>query len=94
MSKIIQTFLVVFMLASCGVKKVSKETRILVSKMEQKHIQTFHEGLRLKTSGRSEEAIAKFEACLELRQDQDAVYYALSQLELERDQVEKAAGVH
>lgn len=79
------------MLASCGVKKVSKETRILVSKMEQKHIQTFHEGLRLKTSGRSEEAIAKFEACLELRQDQDAVYYALSQLELERDQVEKAA---
>lgn len=59
--------------------------------MEQKHIQTFHEGLRLKTSGRSEEAIAKFEACLELRQDQDAVYYALSQLELERDQVEKAA---
>jgi tetratricopeptide (TPR) repeat protein len=91
MSKIIQTFLVVFMLASCGVKKVSKETRILVSKMEQKHIQTFHEGLRLKTSGRSEEAIAKFEACLELRQDQDAVYYALSQLELERDQVEKAA---
>lgn len=46
------------------------------------YIEAFHTGVRLKTLGDVEGAIAAFDKCLTLRQDDDAVYYALSQLYL------------
>ena len=49
------------------------------------YIETFHEAVRLKSTDRIDEAIEKFQECLLIRQDDDAVYYALSKLELMRD---------
>ena len=49
------------------------------------YIEAFHEGVRLKSTGRIEEAIEKFQECLLIKQDDDAVYYALSKLELMLD---------
>lgn len=67
------------------------ETKSTVSTADYPYIQSFHEGLRLKTKGRIDEAIAKFEYCLTVRQDDDAVYYALSKLELQRGNTDKSA---
>jgi pentatricopeptide repeat protein len=46
------------------------------------YINAFHEASRLKIRGQIDEAIKGFEACILLRQDDDAPYYALSQLYL------------
>lgn len=55
-----------------------------VSSKDYPYIESFHKGLQYKVQGRTEEAIVELEKCLMLRQDDDAVYYALSKLELER----------
>jgi tetratricopeptide (TPR) repeat protein len=81
----------VFVISACGTTKEMEDASPKVSKADYPYIQTFHEGLRLKTKGRSEEAIAKFETCLTMRQDDDALYYALSKLELERGNLDKSA---
>lgn len=100
MNKIITySFGFVFLLASCGgTKDVVKKGDVVPP--NNTYIGMFHEGVRLKTTGRVEEAIEKFEQCLAIRQDDDAVYYALSELELMRDNkeassnyIKKAAGI-
>ena len=69
-----------FLITACGTEKeVIKQPT--VSKTDHPYIQAFHEGLRFKTKGRLDEAIAKLEYCLTVRTDDDAVYYALSKLE-------------
>lgn len=55
------------------------------------YINAFHEAVRLKTRGQVEEAIKGFEACLLIRQDDDAVFYALSQLYLMKNDKVKSA---
>ncbi|MCH2229782.1 MAG: tetratricopeptide repeat protein [Crocinitomicaceae bacterium] len=75
---------------SCGSKKIVEDQRV-ISKADYPYITKFHEGIRLKTTGRTSEAIAKFEECLALRQDDDAVFYALSQLELSSGNMLKSA---
>ena len=73
-------------LASCGsMKKTGKETKQL-SAMDYPYIEAFHEGVRLKTRGQVTEAITMFEKCLTIRQDDDAVYYALSELYLMKNE--------
>ena len=62
-----------------------------ISTADYLHITKFHEGIRLKTTGRTSEAITKFEECLAIRQDDDAVYYALTQLELSSGNLNKSA---
>lgn len=76
----------VLLLSACGSEKeLAKETTTKpISKADYPYIETFHAGVRLKAKGRVDEAIAKMEECLTIRQDDDAVYYALSQLELQR----------
>jgi tetratricopeptide (TPR) repeat protein len=66
-------------------KKTGKETKQL-SAMEYPYIEAFHEGVRLKTRGQVTEAITMFEKCLTIRQDDDAVYYALSELYLMKNE--------
>ncbi len=79
-----------FLITACGTEKeVIKQPT--VSKTDHPYIQAFHEGLRFKTKGRLDEAIAKLEYCLTVRTDDDAVYYALSKLELQRDNPEKSS---
>lgn len=68
--------------SSCGsVKNGGKETSGF-SAANYPYIEKFHEGVRLKTRGQIDEAIAMFQQCLLIRQDDDAIYYALSELYL------------
>lgn len=62
-----------------------------VSSKNYPYIEAFHQGVRLKTQGRYDEALEKFKACLEMRQDDDAVYYALSQIYLIKNDFESSS---
>ena len=62
-----------------------------VSSKDYPYIDSFHKGMQLKVQGRNDEAIVELEKCLLLRQDDDAVYYALSKLELDRGNLEASA---
>lgn len=70
--------------SSDGIMKSDAE----ISSKDYPYIESFHKGLQYKVQGRTEEAIVELEKCLMIRQDDDAVYYALSKLELERDNPE------
>ncbi|MFN5148557.1 MAG: tetratricopeptide repeat protein [Flavobacteriia bacterium] len=75
-------FVSLVFLSACGsFKNKGKETKEF-SAMEYPYIEAFHEGVRLKTRGQITEAITMFEKCLAMKQDDDAVYYALSELYL------------
>ncbi len=78
-------------LISCGAGKDAVTQKPTISKADYPYIESFHKGLRLKAQGRIEESIAELEKCLAIKQDDDAVYYALSQLELMRDNREASA---
>lgn len=80
----------VLALASCGgTKEVTAKGD--ADPPNNKYIEAFHEGVRLKSTGRIEEAIEKFQECLLIKQDDDAVYYALSKLELMQDNKEASS---
>lgn len=83
-------FVFFLLLASCGVKKKSSEFA-MPSKADYPYIEKFHEAVRLKQRGQFNDAIKSFEACLNMRQNDDAVYYALSQLYLQTQQLSKSA---
>ncbi|HIP31690.1 MAG TPA: tetratricopeptide repeat protein [Crocinitomicaceae bacterium] len=92
MSKyLLHIVLILFIANACGTKKVAQNSPKQISKKDYPYITKFHEGIRLKTKGRKEEAIAKFEECLTIRQDDDAVYYALSKLEFSKGNLEQSA---
>ena len=76
---------------SCGTTKPIAEGKQIIGAEAHPYIAKFHEGIRLKVKGRNEEAIAVFEECLLMRQDDDAVYYVLSELELSKGNLEKSA---
>ena len=84
----VQLVLSVFILVSCGVKKNATDTSSKgVSKLDYAYIDKFHEGLRFKQKGETTLAISSFEQCLAMKQTDDAVYFALSQLyEIDGDQ--------
>lgn len=88
--KIVYGFFVLFFITACGSSK-DIDQKPQISSTDYPYIETFHKGVRLKATGRVEEAIAEFKKCLVIRQDDDAVYYALSQLELKRDNEPEAA---
>lgn len=89
--KYLSCLIILLTFASCGtLKKGSKETAVF-SSADYPFIEKFHEGLRLKARGQINEAITQFEQCLLIKQNDDAVYYALSQLYLmKNDQVKSA----
>ena len=77
--------LVSFFAFSCGTaKEVNKEENSQSRKENFQHTGLFHEGVRLKLKGQKDEAVEKFEACLQIKQNDDAVYFALSELEYDR----------
>ena len=71
-----------FFLASCVTKKQLATEKPTVSASDYPYISFFHEGMCFKAQGRADEAISKLEGCLAIKQTDDAVYYALSKLEL------------
>lgn len=87
---ILYNFAFIFLLAACGGTKDVNVVGDAVAP-NNKYIETFHQGVRLKSTGRVEEAIEKFQQCLLIRQNDDAVYYALSELELMRDNLDASA---
>lgn len=88
--KLIFLGIVVF-LSACGTKKELIVAKPTVSANDYPYISLFHEAMRFKAQGRADEAIAKLESCLAIKQTDDAVYYALSKLELTKGNKEKSA---
>lgn len=91
MVKQIIFFGVIVFLSACGTKKELTVAKSTVSANDYPYISLFHDAMRFKAKGRSEEAIAKLEACLAIKQNDDAVYYALSKLELLKGNRTKSA---
>ena len=85
---------VVLMITSCGVKKNSTEenaeVKNTVSILNYPYIEKFHEGLRFKSKGEVDNAIAAFTYCLTVQQDDDAVFYALSELYIQKKDLTKS----
>jgi tetratricopeptide (TPR) repeat protein len=88
MKKFLYLILVLLTLNACGARK---KTDLAVSKYDPVYIEAFHEAVRMKVRGQVNEAITGFEKCLTIRQDDDAVYYALSQLYLQKNDRPKSA---
>ena len=79
-------------MVSCGIKKnVENKTVLGVSKLNYPYIEKFHEGLRLKAKGEVDNAIEALNYCLSVKQNDDAVYYALSELYLQKKELAKSA---
>lgn len=83
---------------ACSTTKKVEQTGI--SAKDYPYIEAFHRALRYQMKGQFDQAAKDLEFCLTLRQDDDAVYYALSKIELEREQfaasaayIEKAAEI-
>ncbi len=87
----IQIFIVGFFLVSCGSKKNANTGNVTPnSKIDYAYIEKFHEGVRQKAKGETKAAITTFEECLSLRENDDAVYFALSELYLIEGNLEKS----
>src|SRR5574343_590720 len=78
-------------LVACKSTKNANNDDKVFSAADYPYIEKFHEGVRLKARGQVTEAIAQFEACLLIKQNDDAVYYALSELYLMKDNQTKSA---
>lgn len=76
---------------SCGTKKNTTVPVVKsISKTDYPYIEKFHEGLRLKSKGELDNSLACFNYCLTVRQNDDAVYYALSRLYAEKKDLLKS----
>jgi tetratricopeptide (TPR) repeat protein len=78
------------LLTACKTSKDAKDA-IGHSSANFPYIEKFHEAVRLKTRGQIEDAISAFESCLAMKNDDDAVYYALSELYLMKNDLTKSA---
>ncbi len=86
----ILTVFIALAISSCKTSKTAQSSKTQFSAAEYPYIEKFHEGIRLKLRGQVDEAIAKFEECLKIKQTDDAVYYALSELYLMKKNQEKS----
>ena len=90
--RIIHRLCLIFLLAACGSgKEVTGTNQAGGRDKDKRYITQFHKAVRLKSSGRIDEAIAAFEECLRMKKDDDAVYYSLSQLQLIKNDELKAS---
>lgn len=71
-------------LFACGTQKEVIEESGSISQKDYPYIENFYKALRYKSNGRLDDAAKLLQKCLEVRQDDDAVYYALSKIELSR----------
>lgn len=74
---------------SCGIKKVAPEKTN--SQADLMYIQTFHNAMRYKVKGQTNNAIQAFDSCLVIRPTDDAAAFGLSQCYLQLDNKTKAA---
>lgn len=81
------------LLFACGTQKtaITKESSSNISSKDYPYIEKFYKALRLKANGRLDEAAELLNQCLQTRQDDDAVFYALSQIELLRGNEDMSA---
>lgn len=92
MSKFHFIFLLLFISACGGSSKVLNEGNTgTISAKDYPFIEKFYQALRFKANGRLDEAAKLLQECLEIRQNDDAVYYALSQIELMRGNDEQSS---
>jgi tetratricopeptide (TPR) repeat protein len=77
-------------LFGCGALKKSKDENVH-SSADFPYIEKFHEATRLKIRGQIDDAITAYEACLTMKNDDDAVYYALSELYLMKNDLAKSS---
>jgi len=77
-------------IASCGSTKSASTAKkpnkgsTEFSKKDYPYLEAFHQGVRLKMVGDVDGAITAFNTCLTIKQNDDAVYFALAQLELKK----------
>jgi len=88
MKNFLYLILVFLTITACGTRK---KVDSAAAKHDPVYIEAFHEAVRMKIRGQVNEAITGFEKCLIIRQDDDAVYYALSQLYLQKNDRTKSA---
>lgn len=74
---------------SCGIKKAAPEKTN--SQADLMYIQTFHNAMRYKVKGQTNNAIQAFDSCLVIRPTDDAAAFGLSQCYLQLDNKTKAA---
>lgn len=93
MNKLFPYILLTILVSACGTgKNMDKaNTGSGFGVKDYAYIEKFHEGIRLKTKGRLDEAVASFQQCLSIKQDDDAVYFALSELELMRGNLDQSS---
>ncbi|MBI1836396.1 MAG: tetratricopeptide repeat protein [Flavobacteriia bacterium] len=77
--------------SSCGIFKQKEKAEPQLTRTSFPYIEKFHEGLRLKQKGEVDGAILALNYCLGVRQDDDAVFYLLSELYLQKNDLEKSA---
>lgn len=80
----------VFGFISCGVNKNQTEV-IRPAKTDFSYIEKFHKAVRFRQMGQIENAIFLFEECAIIRPNDDAVFFALSQLYLQTKQFAKSS---
>lgn len=90
MKQFLYTCALLFVFTSCGTKKTA-ETGKTNSKDDLAYIQTFHNAMRYKVKGQTQNAIQAFDSCLVIRPTDDAAAYGLSQCYLQIDNKTKAA---
>lgn len=90
-SQLFTFFFAFILLASCGSKKNADGAALATGEIvDYAYVTKFHESVRLKSKGDVKAAITSFEECLAMRQNDDAVHYALSQLYLQAGNPERA----
>ncbi|HNS42300.1 MAG TPA: tetratricopeptide repeat protein [Taishania sp.] len=92
MKKILLIALIGIISVACATKKNSNQASIH-SQASFSYIEAFHKGMRLKIKGDSDAAIEAFQKCLNMRKDDDAVFYALSQLYVAKKDYQQAVSM-
>ena len=83
----------IFIMLACGSSKQLPETTSKTKTVAAKdfpYIESFHNGVRLNMRQDYDGARKAFEYCLSIRQNDDAVYYGLSQVEYRQNNIPKA----
>lgn len=87
MNRIISYIFFASVLFSCKTGEIvsNQKEPEKITRADHPYYTAFHKGLRLKLQGRLDEAIQQLDYCLSVRDNDPAVYYALSQLHLMKD---------
>jgi tetratricopeptide (TPR) repeat protein len=91
LKKIVAIGLLIVLVNSCALFKHEGKKSAPITKANFPYIEKFHEGLRLKQKGEFDDAILALNYCLGVRKDDDAVYYALSEIYIQKNDLMKSA---